>query len=142
MTLTTERLHGTELIADIPQGWRVGAHEGLALAAVDPDAGEFAPNVTVIIDARNETPTVWSAAAVLASMANVVPVDIRALAKPVIGVEMLFCHLVGSVSVTTLQRQVATSAGAATVTVSCATADWGRIADLATQVVASVREAS
>lgn len=141
MTLLAQGLPDTGLTLGVPDGWRRVTPVGVALAAAEDGGGTFAANVTAVVDPASPSPTVSSAVAVLGSVVALVPIDVRALPDPEIGVDLMFCHLVGGTSVTTLQRQLLTGDGVVTVTVTCATADWPRLAGVAEDIVDSLKEA-
>jgi hypothetical protein len=129
---------GTAVSVATPRDWVTAEAPTVAFAAVDPRPAVFAPNVTVAVDPARTTPAAEDASAMTSVLVAPVIVDLRRGTDEAI--EIVVCHLVGTTSVTALQRNVGTPQGVVSVTFSCATAEWPVLESLAEHVVASVQE--
>jgi hypothetical protein len=124
----------------VPEDWRVvtsGTDPGLV--AVENATGRFAASLTVVLEpGRTELPAAPLASATAALVAPTV-IDVRTGEADL---DVLLCHLVGSVSATARQRQVVVDEGLLVLTVTAATSRWVETAPLADELLDSLEAVS
>ncbi len=133
------KMEGVDIAVAMPSGWAIAQPAPLVTTALEPVGGILPSTVTILVDRaqRQLLPEPEEAAGSLLVLPMVLWVD---RSKSGTAVDVLLCHLAGTVSVTALQRQCVTQHGLVVVTVTVATARWGRYFSLARQVVDSIRD--
>lgn len=136
-TLQAAQIPATGMEIGIPEEWTV-FHDGGRLLAVDVASSGFAASLNVTVDS--------GAASLPADLLG--PLSDALVAPTFIdvdvnddAVDLLFCHLAGGISATALQRYTVTSEGLLVATVTAATSNWGAVANLAEDIVTSLRAA-
>jgi hypothetical protein len=130
---------GTDTTLGMPVGWRTATDPDVGLLSVEPGEGRFVASVVVSVDrSQHEALPDPAAAAALMLLAPVV-IDVETADDRV---DVLICHLAGSISATALQRQVLVEEGLLVVTFTAATSRWSELCDLAREVVDSIGAAA
>lgn len=138
MTVTTA-IPGTAATLGLPAEWRTAADPGIGLLSVEPGDGRFVSSVVVSLDRSRHEPLQEPAAVATVLLVAPVVTRVRAGAD---GVDVVFCHLVGSISATARQRQVVIPEGLLVITFTAATSRWSEQCALADEVFDSIRVAA
>jgi hypothetical protein len=128
-------LPGTGTTLGVPARWRTATDPVSGLLSVEPDTGRFLASVTVVLDrSRHEAlPDPVAAATAMLVAPAVVHVDLDGGA-----VDLVVCHLAGSVSATMRQRQLLIPEGMLAVTFTAATSRWSELCAVADEVMDSI----
>lgn len=137
--LTPRTLPGLHLAVGVPSTWLVTQPDPLvAMMALEPVHGVFPTSVTVLVDGAHDQSVhdPVGAAIALLNLPLVLSVASSASGKTV---DLLLCHIAGTTSVTSLQRQSVVDVGLVVVTVTAATSRWGQMAPTAREIINSVK---
>jgi hypothetical protein len=139
MKTVVHAVPGTALAVRVPDAWQSTADPRFGLMSIEDVTGRFAASFTTVLDrSARELPPSPAAAAVNSLVAPVI-LDVDARED---GVDLLLCHLAGSISATARQRQVLFPDGLVVLTFTAATSRWLDLADLADTLLDSLEPRS